>query len=391
MIIKNGHIITKDEVLKNTDIRIENGIIAEIGKDLKGDDTYDATGMYVSPGFVDIHTHGGFGSDFMDDDDNAINTVLDFHTGNGTTSLLASTVTAPVSQIESMIERVRKHMKSEDAKGKTKILGVHIEGPYISYKNKGAQKEEFLKVPSKDDYSFILNNSDIIKNVTISTELDGAEKMTKDLVGAGIKVSLGHDDGKSETAYPVIDAGATNLTHWYCAMSTARVEDGKRSAGLMEIGLVDSRLTLELLADTHHLPPELVHLAYKCKGADKLSLVSDCLRAGGMPRDGRVYTLGTLGDEDATKFIVSNGVARLTDGTRFAGSIQPVRQMVKNVMEACDIPLVDAVKMASLTPAGVIGMADKIGSLEVGKIADINILTPELEPVKTIIDGEFIN
>ncbi len=390
MIIKNGNIITPDGILQNTDLRIEKGHITEIGKDLGGDGkVYYADNMYVGPGYVDIHTHGGHGSDFMDDNPDSIDNILDFHTKNGTTSLLASTVTAPVEQIVGMVERVREYMKTP--KGKTHIMGVHIEGPYISYKNKGAQKEEFLRVPARDDYSFILDNNDVIKNVTIATELDGAEKMTQDMRNAGIVVSCGHDDGKSETAYPVIEAGASNLTHWYCAMSTARVEDGKRSAGLMEIGLTDDRLTLELLADGHHLPPELVRMAYKAKGAKKLCLVSDCLRAGGMPRDGRVYTLGTEGDEEATKFIVSNGVARLTDGTRFAGSIQPVSQMVRNIVNDCEVPLVDAVRMASLTPAEIIGEDERIGSISVGKVADINILNEELYPVKTMIDGEFVN
>lgn len=389
MIIKNGNIITPDGILQNTDIRIKDGKIVELAKSIECDNqVYYADNMYVCPGYIDIHTHGGHGSDFMDDVPDAIDNILDFHTKNGTTSLLASTVTAPIEQIIAMLERVRVRMRNN--KGKARILGAHIEGPYISYKNKGAQKEEFLKVPDRDDYSFITDNSDVIRNVTIASELSGAVKMTEDLRKSGIVVSIGHDDGRADTAYPVIDAGARNLTHWYCAMSTARVEDGKRYAGVMEIGLTDDRLTLELLADNHHLPPELVQLAYKAKGADRLCLVSDCLRAGGMPLDGKTYTLGTLGDEEATKFIVSDGVARLIDGTRFAGSIQPVGQMVRNVVHDCGVPLVDAITMATATPAKIIGEFANIGSIAVGKLADINILDEDLNVVKTMIYGEFV-
>ena len=173
-------------------------------------------------------------------------------------------------------------------------------------------------------------------------------------------------------------------------MSTAKVVEGKRYMGIMEVGLTDDRLTLELLADNHHLPPELIKIAYKCKGADKLCLVSDCLRAGGMPRDGRVYTLGASGDEDTTKFIVADGVARLTDGTRFAGSIQSLRQMVHNIVDDAGISLVDAVKMASLTPAKVIGVDNEIGSLEVGKRADIFIMNRDFKPIMTMIDGKAL-
>ena len=269
-----------------------------------------------------------------------------------------------------------------------RVLGAHIEGPYISFKNKGAQKAEYLRVPAKDDYSFILENNNVIKNVTISPELEGAEDMAKSLKEKGIIVSCGHDDAMSDSIYKVIDAGMTNCTHWYCAMSTAKVVEGKRYMGIMEIGLTDDRLTLELLADNHHLPPELVKIAYKCKGADKLCLVSDCLRAGGMPRDGRVYTLGASDDEDTTKFIVADGVARLTDGTRFAGSIQSLRQMVQNLVEDAGISLVDAVKMASLTPAKIIGMDNDLGSIEEGKRADIFIMDRDFKPVMTIIDGK---
>lgn len=388
MIIKNGNIITPDKVLFGTDIKITDGRIVKIDKNLSGDVSFDATGLFVCPGFVDIHTHGGYGCDFMDEDDNAFEMALHFHSDNGTTSILASSVTAPVESILSMVKRTERFMKKEDKV--CRVLGAHIEGPYISFKNKGAQKAEYLRVPAKDDYSFILENNSIIKNVTISPELEGAEDMARALKERGITVSCGHDDALSDSIYKVIDAGMTNCTHWYCAMSTAKVVEGKRYMGIMEVGLTDDRLTLELLADNHHLPPELVKIAYKCKGADKLCLVSDCLRAGGMPRDGRVYTLGASGDEDTTKFIVADGVARLTDGTRFAGSIQSLRRMVQNIVEDAGISLVDAVKMASLTPAKIIGMDNEIGSIEEGKRADIFIMNRDFKPVMTIIDGKAL-
>lgn len=389
MIIKNGNVITPCGILENTDIRILDDKIIEISKDIHtSDEIFDAKGLFVSPGLVDIHTHGGFGCDFMDDDEDSLYKALSFHAKNGTTSVLTSSVTAPVDKIVSMVNRVREYMKKDDFI--CRVLGAHIEGPYISYKNKGAQKAEYLRIPSMDDYSFILDNHDVIKNVTIASELDGAAKMAKELVAAGIVVSSGHDDGTKDSIYRLIEAGLTNCTHWYCAMSTARILDTTRTTGLMEIGLIDDRLTLELLADNHHLPPELVKMAYYAKGPDKLCIVSDSLRAAGMPADGAVYTLGASDDEDTTKFVVSDGVARLLDGSRFAGSIQPLGQMIRNLVFDCDIPLIDAVKMASETPAKIIGVYDEIGSIEISKKADIYIMDENLCPVKTIVNGKMI-
>lgn len=383
MLLKNGNVITENEILYGYDVEITGDTITKIGKDLSGDDVIDVTGKYVMPGLIDIHTHGGFGGDFSDATRESYDKALSFHSKNGTTSLLTSSVTAPVEDILKLIDMTREYKDKENPV--CRVLGAHIEGPFISVKNKGAQKEEYLKVPS-DGYDFISKNVDVIKTVTVSTELPRMADMIKELKSLGVVVAGGHDDGKEETIYPAIDSGLSLCTHWYCAMSTARVENGKRSAGLMEIGLTDDRLTLELLADNHHIIPELLKMAYKMKGADKLVLVSDCLRAGGQPKDGRVYTLGRENDTEATKFIVDLGVARLLDGTRFAGSITPLGVMLKNVT-GVGIPLVDAVKMASITPARVIGVDKLYGSVAEGKKADIYIADEELNPEITIVNG----
>ena len=383
MLLKNGNVITENEILYGYDVEITGDTITKIGNDLSGDEIIDVTGKFGMPGLIDIHTHGGFGGDFSDATRESYDKALSFHSKNGTTSLLTSSVTAPVEDILKLIDMTREYTERENPV--CRVLGAHIEGPFISVKNKGAQKEEYLKVPS-DGYDFISKNVDVIKTVTVSTELPGMADMIKELKSLGIVVAGGHDDGKEETIYPAIDSGLSLCTHWYCAMSTARVENGKRSAGLMEIGLTDDRLTLELLSDNHHIIPELLKMAYKMKGADKLVLVSDCLRAGGQPKDGRVYTLGRENDAEATKFIVDLGVARLLDGTRFAGSITPLGVMIKNVT-GIGVPLVDAVKMASITPARVIGVDKLYGSVAEGKKADIYIADEKLNPEITIVNG----
>lgn len=388
MIIKNGTVITPYEKRK-CDIRVTNGIIAEIGSiDVNNETVIDATGLYVCPGLVDIHTHGGGGGDFMDANEDSFEKALSFHSKNGTTSLLPTSVTAPVEQIEEMISFTREYAKKTDAK--CRIMGVHLEGPYLSYKNKGAQHESHLRVPSRDSYDFILKNKDVVKTVTIAPELDGAAKMTEDLVNNGIVVCGGHDDGEKKLITPVIDAGLSHCTHLWCAMSTVAMRDGVRDIGLFELGLLDDRLSVELIADNHHITPDMSRLVYKFKGADKMCVVSDSLRAGGMPMDGKLYSLGSYKDKDAMQFIVSDGVARLPDNTRYAGSIQPISQMVRNLVKDAEIPFVDAIRIASLTPAKVIGMDDKIGSISIGKYADFCFMDKDLKVVKTIVNGKEV-
>ncbi len=387
MFIKNGTVITPDGMLENTDVLIKEGKIAAIGKDISsdGEETVDATGLYVSPGFVEIHTHGGGGGDFMDCEEQAHLAALRFHAKNGVTSLLATSVTAPVSQTVDMINFTRPYLAREDLP--CRILGVHLEGPYLSLKNKGAQHESFLRVPSRDDYSFITDNSDTVRRVTLAPELDGAKEMIEQLTQKGIVVSGGHDDARYEDILPAIKAGMTHTTHHWCAMSMVSMRDGVRSIGLVESGMLHDELTIEVIADNHHMTPEMVKLLYNCKGADGICAVSDSLRAGGMPVGDTLYTLGVKTDPNAQKFIVSNGVARLPDGSRYAGSIQPLGQMLKNIVFDAGIPLVDGVKMVSTTPAAIIGEGDRLGSIEVGKLGDICLFDEAINIKATFIGG----
>lgn len=384
MLIKNGAIVAPDGI-KKADIAVENGFITNIGC-LNGSADFDAEGMYVCPGFVDIHVHGGGGADFLDGR-NAFDIALSFHASRGVTSVLPTALTAPIGMLNEFISNVRVEMKTDlRTSRRARVLGAHIEGPYLSQKNKGAQPEDCLRVPARDPYNFLLDGADIIRTVTISPELDGAVEMVCRLKKAGIVICGGHDDGRKFTLMPAIEAGVSHLTHLWCAMSTVGMYNGVREAGLCEIGLSDDRLTAEIIADNRHMPPELVKIAYRCKSAEKLCVVSDCLRAGGMPDDGRVWTIGPelIG---LTGFVVSNGAAWLTDKTRLAGSILTVGDMVANLVHDCGIPLCDAVRMASLTPANIIGADDKVGSLEVEKYADICVLDNELMPRAVFIGG----
>ncbi len=385
MLIKNGKLVTENCVQK-ADLRVSGGKIAEIGENLTanaGEEVFDAKESFVTAGFVDIHTHGGYGADFMDCTFEAFEKASSFHLDNGTTSVVATSCTAPKQQIIEFLQFSKDYMKSAQEKG-AKIVGVHLEGPYLSVKNRGAQKLEELAEPIKDDYSYMLEYADVIKTVTISPELDGANEMTKALTEKGVMVSGGHDDGIYPEFMPAIESGLRHATHLYCAMSELRFKDGVRNVGLREYVLTDDRLTAELIADNKHIPPELARMVIRAKGVDKVCVVSDSLRCAGMPNDGKLYKLGS--GETAQLVRVNDGVATLADGSKFAGSITCVRKMVKNLIDA-GIPLCDAVKTGTITPAKIIGEDHRVGSLEIGKDADICVLNGDFEIEKVFLSG----
>ena len=243
----------------------------------------------------------------------------------------------------------------------------------------------FVLNPQKDDYSFITDYKDVVKTVTISPELDKDGTMTKKLTENGIIVCGGHDNGIYPEFMPAIKNGLTHLTHLYCAMSELRFENGVRNVGLREYGLLDDSLSAEIIADNRHIPKELAQLIFKCKGREKLVVVSDALRCAGMPIDGKLYRLGMKEDETAQLFKVADGVAVLADGTRFAGSITPLHKMVKNLIDA-GIGIVDAFRCATCNPASIIH-AEGIGKIEKGYWADILVLNDKLDIEKIFVEG----
>ena len=387
MLIKNGNIVLKDGIFKG-DLLIEDGIITRIEEkiDSESGECIDAGELLVCPGFVDIHTHGGYGADFMEASYDAFQSALAFHTDNGTTTVIPTSCTSATEDIVAFLEFSRRYVTSPN-KARARVPGVHLEGPYLSMRNKGAQNPDFIATPDVDDYSYMLKYKDVIKTVTISPELSGAERMTCELVSAGITVSGGHDDGIYPEFMGTIEAGMTHLTHLYCAMSELRFKDGVRNVGLREYALVEPRLTAELIADNKHIIRELGMMIYNAKGSEKLCVVSDSLSAAGMPMDGREYKIGA--GENAQLIKVSDGVARTARDGVFAGSITPVSQMVKNLVK-WGIPLVEAVKMGTLIPARVIHEDKSIGSIEVGKLGDICIVDGSFEVKGVIIGGKKV-
>jgi N-acetylglucosamine-6-phosphate deacetylase len=389
MRILKGNIITPYEIIKNGMIVIDNGIIEDIFRDgstpVSGDIT-DIGNGYILPGLIDIHNHGGAGYDYMDATEEAFNAISVYLASHGVTTSLATTVTAPLKSILNCLKNFREMSGSVTG---CRLLGIHLEGPYLSVRNKGAQPEDYLLTPEKDGYGFVLEYADIIKLITVSPELPGMRRMIRDLKRAGIVISGGHDDAVELEIFPAIDAGMTHTTHIYCAMSTLQKRNTSRYCGLCEIAMSDDRLTTEMIADNHHIPATFAKIIYKLKGADKVCIVSDCLRAGGLENQGGIFYLGQAG-EKGHPIIIEDGIAMLPDKSRFAGSVQALDRMIKNCVQDSGIPLPDAVRMASLTPASVIGIHKETGSIAIGKRADICIMDNDFNVTETILEGRTI-
>ncbi len=365
--------------ITTANITAEDGIITAIGKQVKGE-TVDVKGKLCTAGFIDIHTHGGWGKDCMENSVEAIDTIAAYHLYTGTTTFVPTTMTASVEDINKAVDNIRKY-KSPYAR----IAGVHLEGPYLAQKSAGAHPPQLLIPPSKDS-SFVWDNADMVTRVTLAPNLDGAAQFCKQAVQKGIQVSLGHDDSIDDEIYACLDNGADSVTHMYnCTSRPSRRTTPKKHLGLTEVGLIDERVTAEVIADDRHVPNALFKMIYKLKGSERICLVSDSLSVAGMP-EGDYY----LGSGDSKQKIrIDDGVAVLPELNTYAGSITPVGKMARNLY-SCGIPLGECIDMCTSVPARLIHRTD-IGVLAVGKKADINVLDEDLNIVTTYLGGVAVD
>lgn len=378
-----GTIFLPDRILARGKVVYENGKILEITP-LPPDSS--AADQYILPGLIDIHNHGAMCHDYMEASEDAFTKIADHLTAHGITTAQCTTVSAPVEQIRKFISFFRHWSQSQPTPPvRCRFSGIHIEGPYIAPEAKGAHPLETLLTPAKDGYDWILENADVIREVTVAPELPGMENMIRDLRTAGIVVSGGHDHSEPEDVERAIESGMTHCTHIYCAMSTLHKTNGHRRCGLTEYAMTSDRLTAEIIADNHHVPPLLAKMVHKAKGPEGMCIVSDAIAPGGLPESKEVYRLGT--GEDCTRVIVEGGVAMVEDRSCYAGSVQSLDLMIGNLVRDAGIPLHDAVTMATLTPARIIGIDGDCGSIEIGKRADFCIMDKQLNVLETIVEG----
>lgn len=375
-----GNIILPDKILWGGKLICNGGVITDIIPKVTTD---TAALPFIAPGYIDIHNHGGRGHDYMEATQEAFEIIAEHLTAHGIVAAQCTTVSAPLSQMEVFMEAYRQYQKNA-ACDRCQFIGIHIEGPYIAPAAKGAHPLDALLTPEGDGYEWILNNSDIITEVTVAPELPGMGKMIRELTEKGILVSGGHDASEPEDIEAAVAAGMRHCTHIYCAMSTLHKTNGQRVHGLCEYAMTQDNITAEMIADDHHVPPLLAKMIHKAKGANRVCLVSDAIAPAGLPESDMLYDLGT--GPNCTKVRVEDGVAMVEDRSCYAGSVQALDQMVRNLVNT-GIALQDAITMASLTPAQILGIDDQYGSIAIGKRADLCILNTQLEVQKTVIAG----
>ena len=386
--IVNGRIITPKGIIHGGSILLTGGKIVEISEqDIHVEDAIvlNANNKYISPGFIDIHVHGGGGHDFMDNSITAFLEIAKTHARYGTTALSPTTLSCEKDDLIDTL-RLYKLADQQNTMG-ADFIGMHIEGPYFSMNQRGAQDPRYIRDPNREEYMEILAQTDVIKRWSAAPELKGALQFADDLKAKGILVALAHTDAIYEEVIEAYDRGFVHATHFYSCMSGVSRRNLFRYAGVVESAYLIDDMTVEIIADGVHLPPPLLKLIYKIKGTSKTALITDAMRAAGMPPGPSI--LGGL--KGGLPVIVEDNVAKLPDRSAFAGSVATADQLVRNMITLAEVPLMEVIKMMTITPATIMGVSKTKGSLEVGKDADVVVFDDDIRIDTTIVKGNIVH
>ncbi|MBO5463433.1 MAG: N-acetylglucosamine-6-phosphate deacetylase [Clostridia bacterium] len=382
---KNAKVIFPDKI-RDCVVVTDGGKITDICErfDANENDTVtDCKGLYLSPGFVDIHVHGGGNKSAMSTDYTDIVEMAEAHLKYGTTSIAPTTLAAPISQLKEAVLSIKK--ASEESK-KANILGVHLEGPYISLQYKGAQSPESILNPEKDPPEELLDLWDKILIMGAAPECDGVLALGDKLRKRGIVASVAHSAASYEQVETAVQHGFSDVTHIYNACSSCFKTGLFRNAGVVEAGLYMDELTTQTIADLRHLPQGLLKLIYKCKGDSKMYLITDGLEFSASDiKENTVYT-----QENGVNVIYEDRVMKLADRSALAGSAATLSDCVRNMYKCIGIPLYSAVKMATLTPAEVCGYGKVKGKIENGYDADLIMFDDDINIKSVITNGKII-
>ena len=362
--IINGQILTPQGWLKDGSVLISDGKILEItNSDLAviGATVIDAKGMFIVPGFISMHCHGGGGHDFTEGTPEAFKTAAAAHLKHGSTTIFPTLSSTTFENIR-LAAATCDQLMAEDAD--TTIMGLHIEGPYLNENMAGTQWKEFVKNPDPEEYKALVESTKCIKRWDISPELPGAHDFARYMTSKGILTAITHTEAEYQEIKDAFAAGFTHAAHFYNAMPGFHKRREYKYEGTVESVYLMDDMSVEVIADGVHLPATILKLVYKVKGVEKTCLVTDSLKFAG-------YTGETINDPN---YVIENGVCRWADRQTLAGSIATADVLVQTMVKKAGIPLEDAVRMASETPARLTGIADSKGTLEKGKDADIVIL-----------------
>lgn len=385
--IVNGTILTGGKAMIGN-IVLKDGKIDYVGTqnpEVEEDaQVIDAKGLYVAPGFIDLHTHGAGGADFMDGTVEAYLTAARAHAIHGTTLLYPTTLT---STNEALYGSFETYNKAEELNvDGARFGGMHLEGPYFNPSYAGAQDPRYLRCPRPEEYCEILDKCPKLARWSFAPELEGSEEFAAELKRRGIVASIGHTNATFHECNTAYEAGATLMTHFFSCMSTILKRNSRKFAGTIEYGYYQDGIYVEIIADGHHVPENLLRMIVKIKGDEKVVLVTDSMRAAGMPEGPSI--LGGL--ESGQPVIVEEGVAKLADRSAFAGSVATADLLVRTMVQLADCSMSTAVRMLTENPARVMGISDRKGSLKKGLDADVVIFDENVKILKTIIDGKII-
>lgn len=387
-LITNARLIEGDTIVPDSYLIVKDGIISEIGKGMpaecEADEIIDAKGNYLSAGFIDMHNHGAGGADLMDGTVDAFLTVARTHARYGTTTFLPTTLTCPDKELFEAF-KIFKEASKLNTDG-ARMLGFHLEGPYFAYNQRGAQDPANLKNPTPEHYNAIFAATDDIKRWSVAPELPGALEFGRELKRRGILASIGHTEAITDEVIDAHEAGYSLMTHFYSAMSGVTRRNAFRHGGAVEAGYLLDDMDVEIIADGIHLPKELLKLIYKIKGPDHIALITDSMRAAGMPEG--EYMLGSL--KEGQLVVVEDGVAKLLDRSAFAGSVATADRLVRTMVNIAEVNLPDAIKMITATPARILGIDSQYGHVKPGYVADLVIFDPAINVQRTIIGGKTV-
>lgn len=385
--IYNGKIITPFRIIESGCVLIIDDKIEEVSeKNIETENAIEinAEGKYVAPGFIDIHIHGGGGFDFMDATENAFLKIAETHAQFGTTSMLPTTLTSTKEILFKTLDAYESANKN-NING-AQFLGMHLEGPYISINQCGAQDPRFIREPNPNEYKEIISKYSCIKRWSAAPELKGAVEFGRYLKTKKILPAIAHTDAVYEEVIDAFENGYSLITHLYSAMSGVTRRNAYRYAGVIESAFIIDKMDVEIIADGIHLPEPLLKLIYKIKGSGKIALITDAMRAAGTND-----TESILGNsETGLKVVIENGVAMLPDKTAFAGSVATTDKLVRTMITMANVSLTDAIKMMTYTPARILNIENTKGSLETGKDADIIIFDENINIDTTIIKGRVV-
>ncbi|MBQ7315236.1 MAG: N-acetylglucosamine-6-phosphate deacetylase [Clostridia bacterium] len=382
-IIRGGQLVTEEGILRK-DIVTEGGRIVAICdpcRDTPPDrEVIQADGCYVSAGFIDIHQHGGGGADYMDAQADTYRMATEAHLRHGITSVMPTLLSADREALLRAIESYKQ--ATYDPTIRANLLGIHIEGPYISPKQAGAQKPCHIRPYNEEEYRAIAKAADgHIKRWSTAPEVEGVEAFAAFAKEQGITLSMAHTDADYDTVVRAFALGFRHVTHLYSCMSTITRKGGFRVAGALEAAFAIDDMNVEIIADGCHLPTQLLSYVTKFKAPEHIALITDAMRAAGA--DVTESFLGSA--EDPLPVIVEDGVAKLTDRTAFAGSVATGDRLVRTML-ACGTPLCDAVAMATVHPLRMMGLSVKKGKLAVGYDADVCIFDRDVQ-MKHVLCG----